>query len=87
MATYAIGDVRGNFQALSALLEDIRFNRTHDTLRFTGNLVGPGLDSLAVAVWATRIFVYWQPQKGSMRRRPTVFSTMCRAPDRDELLT
>ena len=50
MATYAIGDARGNFQALSALLENIRFHRTHDTLWFTGNLVGPGLDSLAVAV-------------------------------------
>jgi len=48
MTTYAIGDVRGNFQTLVRLLDKIEFNETQDTLWFTGNLIGSGQDSLAV---------------------------------------
>ncbi len=47
MTTYAIGDVRGNFEALFRLLEKVAFDPAQDTLWFTGNLVG-GSDSLAV---------------------------------------
>lgn len=48
MTTYAIGDVRGHFQTLQQLLDKIRYDREHDTLWFTGNLVGSGPDSLEV---------------------------------------
>jgi bis(5'-nucleosyl)-tetraphosphatase (symmetrical) len=48
MMTYVIGDVRGNFQALEQILEQIEFDEAQDTLWFTGNLIGGGGDSLAV---------------------------------------
>ena len=48
MMTYVIGDVRGNFQALEQLLDQIEFDEAQDTLWFTGNLIGGGGDSLAV---------------------------------------
>ncbi|MGR9044546.1 MAG: symmetrical bis(5'-nucleosyl)-tetraphosphatase [Gammaproteobacteria bacterium] len=46
--TYAVGDVRGNFQMLRHLLDQIRYEPEQDTLWFTGNLVNSGTDSLAV---------------------------------------
>jgi bis(5'-nucleosyl)-tetraphosphatase (symmetrical) len=48
MTTYALGDVRGNFQALEHILKQIEFDEAQDTLWFTGNLIGGGGDSLAV---------------------------------------
>jgi bis(5'-nucleosyl)-tetraphosphatase (symmetrical) len=48
MTTYAIGDVRGNFQALEQFLDQIEFDEAQDTLWFTGNLIGGDGDSLAV---------------------------------------
>jgi len=48
MTTYAIGDVRGNFQALEQFLDQVEFNQAQDTLWFTGNLIGGRGDSLAV---------------------------------------
>jgi bis(5'-nucleosyl)-tetraphosphatase (symmetrical) len=48
MTTYAIGNVKGNYQTLLKLLEKIQFDPESNCLWFTGNLVNEGPESLAV---------------------------------------
>lgn len=48
MTTYAIGNVKGNYQTLLKLLEKIHFDPESDCLWFTGNLINEGAESLAV---------------------------------------
>lgn len=51
MAIYAIGDVQGCFDELSALIKKISFNPKKDKLWFVGDLVNRGPKSLETLRW------------------------------------
>ena len=99
MAIYAIGDVQGCYQALRALLTEIRFDPACDRLWFTGDLVNRGPQSLevlrfvvaledhAICVLGNHDLHLLAVAAGAAKpkKRDTLDDILC-APDKDELL-
>ncbi len=99
MATYAIGDVQGCYDALCTLLDRIGFDPAADSLWFAGDLVNRGPQSLATlrlvrALGAGAITVLGNHDlhliavaHGNLRHhRKDTFHDVLNAPDRDELI-
>jgi bis(5'-nucleosyl)-tetraphosphatase (symmetrical) len=100
MATYAIGDVQGCYDALCRLLDEIRFDPARDRLWFAGDLVnrGPqslevlrfvmGLDERAVTVLGNHdLHLLAVAASEDRLKSHDTFSELLRAPDRQEVLT
>lgn len=99
MATYAIGDIQGCYDALRRLLDIVRFDPARDTLWFVGDLVNRGPQSLAtlrfikglgksaVTVLGNHDLHLLVAAAGHTRMYPgDTFHDILAAPDRDELL-
>ena len=99
MAVYAIGDIQGCYQSLTALLAAIRFDRGLDRLWFTGDLVNRGPDSLealryvrdlgdrAVVVLGNHDLHLLAVACGARKpAREDTLECVLNAPDRDDLL-
>ncbi len=99
MATYAIGDIQGCFEALQRLLEKIGFNRKRDRLWLVGDLVNRGpqslevlrfvkkLGSAAVSVLGNHDLHLIMLAEGCSRLRDDdTLTAILAAPDREELL-
>lgn len=98
MATYAIGDIQGCFDALEFLLEKISFNPRKDTVWFAGDLVNRGDKSLetlryikslgdsAVCVLGNHDLTLLAISAGSKQVKHHTMQDIFSAPDRDKLL-
>lgn len=99
MATYAIGDVQGCFDALQTLLRRIAFQPQQDTLWFTGDLVNRGPKSaevlrLVMDLGASAVTVLGNhdlhllavAHEATPALASDTFQDVLRAPDRDRLL-
>lgn len=101
MATYAIGDVQGCYDALGRLLEALRFDPATDRLWFCGDLVNRGgqsletlrlvrsLDAVSVTVLGNHdlsLLAIAERQEGAQRKVNPDLQRVLFAPDRDVLL-
>lgn len=99
MATYAIGDIQGCFEALQRLLAKIGFDAGHDRLWLVGDLVNRGPQSLevlrfvkelgraAVTVLGNHDLHLIMLAEGCSRlRSDDTLAAILDAPDREELL-
>jgi bis(5'-nucleosyl)-tetraphosphatase (symmetrical) len=99
VATYAIGDVQGCFEALQRLLDQVRFDVDEDRLWLVGDLVNRGPDSLAtlryvqslgeaaVVVLGNHDLHLLAVAEGFAKlRRDDTLDDVLHASDRDELL-
>lgn len=100
MATYAIGDIQGCFEALELMLDRIDFDPSRDRLWFVGDLVNRGPDSLAslrfvkdlgdraVTVLGNHDLHLLTVAAGfAHQHRGDTLSDILQAADRDDLLT
>lgn len=99
MATYAIGDIQGCFDALEFLLEKISFNPEKDTIWFAGDLVNRGDKSLetlrfiknlgdsAICVLGNHDLTLLALAEGSKKLKNHTMDNILEAPDREELLS
>ncbi|MDR1368476.1 MAG: symmetrical bis(5'-nucleosyl)-tetraphosphatase [Candidatus Accumulibacter sp.] len=100
MATYAIGDIQGCFDAFTRLLDRCAFDPAKDRLWLTGDLVNRGPRSLetlrfvrslgeaAVTVLGNHDFFLLMVAEGfGKRSEDDTFDEILTAPDRGELLT
>ena len=99
MATYAIGDIQGCYQALMQLLERVQFNKAHDRLWLVGDLVNRGPQSLevlrfvrdlgdrAVTVLGNHdLHLVMQSEGYGRANGEDTLAQVLAAPDRDELI-
>ena len=99
MATFAVGDVQGCYDALSRLLEAIRFDESEDRLWFVGDLVNRGPQSLetlrfvrglrdrAVTVLGNHdLHLLAVRDDPSQQRKNDTFEAVLTAPDADDLI-
>jgi bis(5'-nucleosyl)-tetraphosphatase (symmetrical) len=98
MATYAIGDIQGCYDALARLLEELKFDPAADQLWFAGDLVNRGpqslqtlrfvraLGSCAITVLGNHDLHLLAVANGGRRGRRDALDDILTAPDRDELL-
>lgn len=99
MATYAIGDVQGCYDALRRLLDIVRFDPPHDCVWFVGDLVNRGPQSLetlrfiislgdaAVPLLGNHDLHLLVAASGYTKVYPgDTFGDILAAPDREELL-
>ena len=100
MATYAIGDIQGCYQALMQLLERVQFNKAHDRLWLVGDLVNRGPQSLevlrfvrdlgdrAVTVLGNHdLHLVMQSEGYGRANSEDTLAPVLAAPDRDELIS
>ena len=99
MATYAIGDIQGCFDAFSRLLDRCGFNPAHDRLWLVGDLVNRGPRSLetlrfvrdlgpaAVTVLGNHDLSLLMAAEGFGKQgKGDTFDEILAAPDRQQLL-
>ena len=102
MATYAIGDVQGCYDALARLLEQLNFDSARDRLWFCGDLVNRGghslevlrmvrsLDAQSVVVLGNHdlsLLAISERKEADQRRANVDLARVLMAADRDDLLT
>lgn len=98
MSTYVIGDLQGCYDALRRLLDRIAFDPAVDRLRFAGDLVNRGPQSLqtlrfvrglgpaALSVLGNHDLHLLAVAHGGRKGRRDTLEDILGAPDRDELL-
>lgn len=98
MATYAIGDIQGEFDVLMRLVERIRFAPETDRLWLVGDVVNRGPKSLEVLRWLHRhraavtmvlgnhdIYALARRFDATAKTSDETLGALMSAPDRDEL--